>query len=326
MSEPTKNVAETVAALMRSSLQAEIFAAGRVDREADQPLLAVVPEGQKVVDLTAQLRTAQSLLKPFLRSGTARLTTVESLIAWANRNKDEDSVIFADNHQEKPTLTCIADYNHAGPTDITPRGDKTARHGKHRAVYAFPLSAAWKDWMKVSGTPMSSVEMGVFLEDHILDVIDPPLSLITPGLRGEEATDAELRLIDIARRLEGNYGSSAQLLGMAKTFTVNETADYSASQNLQTGEFTVAVKSEHRDEAGNPVKVPKLFLIAIPVFEGGPVYRLPVRFQYRKAGTTLKFVLTIHDPKAVSDDAFNEAAAKAAELTGLPVLMGTPET
>ncbi len=322
-----ENIAQTVAKIMEQNGELAILDATELRRSLSDPLLLAIPNGQTVCDFTNELRAAQSLMKPFQRKGTAKLTTVDSLIEWANRFKGENSVIYGQNEATNLSLTCIADYHAKGAaTVVDDMGDPTARHCHHRAIYAFPLSKQWQQWSKISGQAMSGVEMGVFLEDNILDVIDPHIQLTTPGIAGAEATESDLRLIDIARRLEGSFGTGAQLLGMAKSFTVNETADYTVATNLTTGEHTIQVKAEHQDGNGQPIKVPKLFLIAIPVFEGGPSYRLPVRFQYRKSGSTVKFVLTLHDPKHAKDHAFGEAAESVKDKTGMPLLMGTPET
>lgn len=324
--ETPENIAQTVAKIMLLVSEVNVLDSDKTARNLDHPLLMAVPSGQEVKDFTAQLRAAQSLLKPFQRKGTAQLTTLDSLITWANRFKAENSVLYALNDGEKPSLTCIADYHLAGAASIDPTsGDPAARHGAHRARYSFPLSRQWLAWIGVSGKGLSGVEMGEFLENNILDVIDPPLSLTSPGIAGSEASEADLRLIDIARRLDGGYGNGAQMLGMAKSFTVNEAADYTVANNSTTGEQTIQIKSEHLDGAGQPIRVPKLFLIAIPVFENGPPYRLPVRFQYRKAGPTVKFFLTVHDPKHAKDHAFDEAVTHAAASTGMPLLMGIPE-
>lgn len=321
-----ENIAQTVVKIMEQQGAVEVLTAETVARTLRDPLLMTVPAGQQVMDFTRQLREAQSLLKPFVRKGTAKLSTVNSLIEWANRFKGIGSVLYAQNDGNSPSLMCIADYHEAGAAVADPEfGDITARHCQHRAVHNFPLSRQWQEWMKISGQPQSGVEMGIFLEDHILDVIDPHIQLTSPGLPGQEATEADLRLIDIARRLEGSYGNGAQLLGIAKSFTVNETADYAVTHNSQTGEASIQIRSEHVDGAGQPIRPPKLFLIAIPVFEGGPAYRLPVRFQYRKSGATVKFILTLHDPRHAKDHAFTEAVEAAAESTGLPLLLGTPE-
>ncbi len=324
--EPAReNIAQTVAKIMEKLPMPTPLEAHLIPRDLASPLLVALPLTHNVQDFTKALRDAQSVLKPFVRKGTAKLANLASLISWGLRFKAANSVLFALNQGEAPTLTCIADYHLEGPPMIDNMGDTTARHGQHRASYAFPVSKKWQAWMKASGTAMSGIEMGQFLEDNILDVIDPPTSLTLPGIAGAEATEAEHRLIDIARRLEGSYGNASQLMGMAKSFTVNEAADYTVAHNSTTGEATVQIKSEHMDANGQPIRVPKLFLIAIPVFEDGPAYRLPVRFQYRKAGQTVKFFLTLHDPKFARDHAFDEAVQLAKAETGMPLFIGQPE-
>ena len=319
-----ENVAQTVADLMRSQADVAILPLADL-APLSRPFLVSVPEGRQVQDFTLQLRAAQSLIHPLQRKGTAKMTTLASVIDWANRFKGENSVLYAKNSGEAPSLTCIADYHLVGPAVTTETGDPTARHGHHRASYAFPLSKQWQVWRKLSGQPVTGMEMGVFLEDNILDIIDPPLSLTSPGIRGAEANEAELRLIEIAQRLDGSYGTGAQLLAMAKSFTVYETSDFVETRNSTSGEASLMHKTEHTDGTGQPIRVPKLFLIAIPVFENGPAYRLPVRFQYRKSGSSVKFILTLHDPKNAIDHAFAEALDVAMTETGLPLFIGDPE-
>lgn len=318
-----ENIAQTVAQLMADHGAAEV-----VDLPAatDTGVTYVsVPKGRVLTDLTDALRKHAEYTAPIQRRGTARLTTLSSLIDWANRFKGDTSILYAlpAVGDKSPQMLCIADYHGAGPS--SPVADLSARHCRHRGVYEFPLGEKWKRWSKVSGTAMSGVEMGTFLEDNILDVIDPPLSLTLPGAAGAEATEAELRLIDIAQRLDGKFGNAMQLLGMAKSFTVNEAADYTVANNSTTGEQTIQIKAEHLDSAGQPIRPPKLFLVAIPVFENGPAYRLPVRFQYRKMGPTVKFILTLHDPRAAMDHAFAEAVDTVKRETALPLLLGQPE-
>lgn len=184
-----ENIAQTVAKIMEKGGTVNVLPGEDIQRNLDAPLLMAVPAGQSVIDFTAALRAAQSLIRPLQRKGTAKLTTLQSVIDWANRFKNADSVLYAQNEGAAPCLTCIADYHLAGPSQIDSAGfETTARHGHHRATYSFPLSKQWQAWLKVSGAAMSGVEMGTFLEDNILDVIDPPLSLTSPGIAGAEAT------------------------------------------------------------------------------------------------------------------------------------------
>ena len=52
---------------------------------------------------------------------------------------------------------------------------------------------------------------------------------------------------------------------------------------LATGEITINFAEQHKDGAGAPIRIPNLFLIAVPVFEAGDAYRIPVRLRYRLA-------------------------------------------
>ena len=77
---------------------------------------------------------------------------------------------------------------------------------------------------------------------------------------------------------------------------------------------------------GKPLNIPNLIIIAIPVFLSGAAYRMPVRVRYRKNGASLKFTLTIYNPKKSFDASFDETVADAREATDLPIFMGKPES
>ena len=147
-----ENIAQTVAKIMEQNGEIAILDAPKIRRSLSDPLLIAVPNGQTVRDFTIELRASQCMMNPFQREGTAKLTTVDSLIEWANRFKGENSVIYAQNEATKLSLTCIADYHAKGAaTVVDDMGDPTARHCHHRASYAFPLSKQWQQWSKISG-------------------------------------------------------------------------------------------------------------------------------------------------------------------------------
>src|SRR3546814_3469729 len=83
---------------------------------------------------------------PRFRRGQANLTTIESLIEHVNRFKDSQSVLFAVDDRKRPSITAIIDYPPAGGIDET-----APRHGAHRSMFAFPLSAAWNAWVAKNG-------------------------------------------------------------------------------------------------------------------------------------------------------------------------------
>ena len=288
-----------------------------------QAHLITIPEHRKVVNLTAEIRNAASFTKPLRRKGTARLADLTSLINWSNRFKGKSSVLFANPDMKDPTLTCISDYHLEGPTD--PQGDSTARHCHHRGVYDFPLSNEWKAWMAISNRPLGKDEMGEFIESQAKDIMDPTPAVIK-GTYQDKNKIWENRLIETAKKIEGHYGQLTQLLAMSKQFQIFETSDLKISTNRDTGEQEIKFLNEHKTAEGKPLKVPNLIIIAIPVFNGGDLYRMPVRFRYRKSGGEVKFTLTIYNPERSFQAAFDMAIDTATKATELPTFMGSPES
>lgn len=320
------NVAETVRDLMADGADYSFITQPDPENGLTAPVLISLPTGRSVQDITDHLRKAQTHLKPARRTGTAKLATLQSLIDWSNRFKGPTSVLFANPDRSAPGLTCIADYHGAGEaqTDST-TPDPNANYGRHRGTYAFPLSKEWIRWTKVSGQPLDKDVMGQFIEDNAKDFMDPTPALLNPGTVAP-AHPWEERMQDIAEKIGGRFGQHLTLIHMSREFQVHEVSNLSVTSNRDTGESTIAFVNEHKAPSGQPMKIPNLFLIAIPVFESGALYRLPVRFQYRKTGGALKFALTIYDPDRALDDAFDEAVAKAVQDTTLPVFEGTPES
>lgn len=321
---PGENPAETMRKAMENLTPAsKIHSPSAAGDMLTDPFLIEVSQHRRVEDLTAKFREAAEFLKPLRRKGTARMEDLASLIDWANRFKGPDSALFATPDMAQPSLTCIADYHAAGAPDPTGH-DSTARHGHHRAVYSFPLHDDWRAWMKISGQPLDKDEMGEFIEAHAQDILDP-----TPAMLSLKEADSnapwENRLIQTARHIEGRYGQLRELLALSRQFQVYETSNLSVTTNRDTGEGSIQFLNEHKDAEGAPIRIPNLIMVAIPVFRSGAPYRMAVRFRYRKAGSTVKFILSVYTPEKAFEAAFDEAVSSAQTATGLPLFRGTPE-
>jgi len=105
----------------------------------------------------------------------------------------------------------------------------------------------------------------------------------------------------------------------------HEVGHIEVKTNRDTGEAQLQFLTEHRSPDGSPLTLPNLFMIAIPVFEEGALYRLAVRFRYRKVGSDVKFIASIYNPDAALRDAAREAMNAAQQATELPLMMGIPE-
>lgn len=248
---------------------------------------------------------------PKHRHGTAVLTRIESFIDHVNRFKDDRSAIFADDSLTKPSLTAVIDYHEAGSyNDVDPA------FNKHRAHFAFPLAPEWKTWLAQNGKSMRIHEFAEFLEENFVHV--------------EQVLDFMTLNADI-QHLIGLIGREAvatptKLLKLSQGLTIHENAQVANHKDLSSGESEISFKTEHTDELGQKINIPKLFILNIPVFARGDLYRVAARLRYAVRAGVVTFTYELWGIDRVFEMAFVEACGKAAEETGLPLFYGAPET
>lgn len=270
--------------------------------ELDAVHAALVPEGYTVQGVKSILdEYAQA---PDRREGTVTLHTLDALAAHANRAKDENSVAFVDALSAQPRIVVVYDYH-------APGQGGGQRFGRYRARYEFPLDEAWLAWRKVDGVEMGQGAFARFLDERLADIADP-------GEAGEKAQK-------LARLTGRDYAPASRLAGIAAGLEVNVKNKVANAVNLSTGETNLVFAEEHTDTKGQPLRVPRAFLVAVPVFRNGALYQLPVQIQYRVKDGAIGWTLRLHQPQRCIDDAVGEAAAKLREGTGLLVLDGTPD-
>lgn len=284
----------------------------RLDRGMeDEAKVLVVPAGMELRSMKSFLDEYREF--PERRTGTATLTDLPSFIAHANRFKDEESAIFANRSEQQPTLTAIYDY-HQSEDGIGPG----ARWCKHRGHYAMPLEKAWVSWRDIDGKQLDQKELAKFLEEHAMHMVSAPDVASLP-----EASLVRIAGEDGARR----YAAPIDVRQTARGLRLNVSNEITSTVNLDTGEaslgFATTVKKAG-DEAGQ-LTVPSLFLLNIPVFEGGASYPLPVRLRFEEVDKKLKWTLSRFRADLVFMLAFDEAAQKAAAETALPLFAGKPE-
>lgn len=321
-----QNIAET----MRQTVE-QLSKAEPIDTNADRTDLTAahmlsVPNGRKVENVTEQMRKAATYLKPAQKTGTANFETLESFIGWTNRFKGEESVVFANQSRQAPSLTSVIDYHPEGAPQLDPKtGDENARYCRHRGLYEFPVSEEWKIWNAVAQKTLSKSDLGEFIEEHAKDIIDPSPTLMGNG-NAATAEPWEKPLIEVAAKLQGRYGQFARLMEMSRHLEIYESSNLITRRNPDDGTVQMSFENENKDAEGKPLSIPNLFLIAIPVFDQGANYRLPVRFSFKKNGSAVSFRLTIYNPKAAFYDALKEAVNTTQEKTELPTFYGSPET
>ncbi len=296
------NVA-ALARVMHGLGAAQSIAALGPSGEAAAQLL-VVPRDKTVVALEPFL--AQVRKRPLRREVTVKLRSTASLIELTNRHRHErNTVVFAMPDRQRPSLAAVFDY-HPPTANVD-----EAEWGKHRAFYAPELSEEWKAWTGAHGKTLDQRAFAEFVEDHVADVIVPP-------------ADDE-KLAALAELVGGRYATPADLVTLSRGLQVSSEVKVRDAVTLSTGEIAVTYEESHRDGKGAPLQVPNLFVLAIPVFYAGPLYRIPVRLRYtlREGGVKWSVHLVRHD--RVFDHAFDEICVTVQQHTGVPLFIGAPE-
>lgn len=267
---------------------------------------AVVPDGRELTSLAPFLDEFR--LIPRRKIGTAIAASLDSFVALTNHARIAESVLFAKPDKASPTLTAVVNYHEKNAGE--------PRFGDHRVHYAFPVSPEWQKWTGYNGKQMGQADFAAFLEDRILDIMEPP--------NIQTADPAVDSVLELANKLGGSFAGPTRLMELSRGMTVNVEAKVGANINISSGEATINFEEQHVDAKGAPLKVPSLFLILIPVFDRGPAYRVAVRLRYRKDGHRLIWWYQLYQPEKSFDHAFAEACTFAQEQTTLPLFEGAP--
>jgi uncharacterized protein YfdQ (DUF2303 family) len=268
-------------------------------------LVLSVPDGRKIVSIKPFLD--EYLTEPERRKGTAEFTDLASFIEHVKRFADSDSVVFANDDPDDSSLTAVLDYHRKGATG-------SPRFGEHRSTYSFPLSDEWKAWTQQGGKKMSQLEFAEFIENRLVDVSDA----ITPE------PDTKSTAHDWAKRMGVDFGSPSRILELSKGLSAKQTNIVRGAQDLASGETEIFFATSAEDPAGVPLKIPRGFLLPLPVFKGGDLYFVPARLRYRIDGR-VTWWFDLARTEAVFEDAFSEACKEVTSCTSCPVLRGTPE-
>lgn len=259
--------------------------------------LVIAPQGMNIAhvkNFADKERTSPEVLR-----GTTALHTCDSFIEFANRYKSDNSAIFYSKKQQH--ITCVFDCATKEQTSFE----------QHKAVYAFPFSKELRAWSGNNGEKMSQLDFAMFIEQNVLDLAEPP------------APDKESpALKEIRMRCGGLYAPVNKMVELSKGIAVRADERAVIKHDLNTGEATINFSSEHTDVNGKAVKVPNMFVIVIPVLEGGKAYQLPCRLRYRlNSGSVIWWYEVINLDKAI-ELAVNEELEAIKEKIGLPVYYG----
>lgn len=252
--------------------------------------------------------------RPLRREGVAVMTSLDSFIDHVNRFSDPDSALFADDNRQSPSISAVLDYHERENIQDERQAEPLTRFGKHRTMFAFPLSDEWASWLASNGKTMSMAAFARFLEDRIGDILD--------GSR-DDFPASIAKLIDATP--SAKVAGPSALYNLATNLKVHESSVVEQATNLASGEGELKFRSEHTDASGNKLIVPSLFMIGIPVFRHGEPFKIAARLRYRKTGEGILFWFDLHRADLVFDTAFKEGCKAASVDTKLPLYFGAPE-
>ncbi len=221
---------------------------------------------------------------PRRRQNTVKLTEEDSFIAHVLRWGSEHTVIYADT--QLLGFTAVLDEHPAGPDE-----DAT-RWRESRATYACPRSQEWITWTALDGKAMKQTDFADFIEGRLEDLVS-----------------------------SGDMPKPLEVLGMARKLHIKTDGTYQREIDPTSGDYILISKSETKP--GSTI-IPRAFMIAVPVFEGGVRYSVEcrVRLVVGEGGPTLSY--TMHRRKEIERDAFNAVRLKVSETTKRLILAGTP--
>lgn len=284
-----------IAELARASAGASLLEIGEGVHVLERPIGEGQISVESVKKFVDEWRTA-----PERRAGTATILTLDSLIAFANRHKDADSVLFSNLDASIPWISAVFDY-HTIAHD--------PRFGKHRAHYAFPLTQEWKAWRATDGKSLTQGEWAAFLEEHIAELAAP--------------LDAEKSGYE--RIFQTKIATPAELITLSRGMSVTVEAKIRDFRTLASGETEIAYEEVHKDGSGAKLIVPGLFIVSVPLFVDAAPTRVLARLRYRKKDGLLAWFYQLYRADAEVREAMRQDADRVASETSMPMFEGSPE-
>lgn len=240
---------------------------------------------------------------PRRKTGHARLAKVRSFLDYVNRHKTPQSTLFAFLENGAHHLRAV--FNPHGGNEAAPG------HGDFGALLTLEHSEAFAAWDKVNGKPLDQTAFASLIEERITDIAEPGSAFLSAQ--------------ELAAKIQCEYATPSKMMQISRGLAVRVNSTIKTAGNLSTGEVELVYQEQHTDEAGAPIKVPGAFLLALPVFDGGAHYQIPVRIRYRaQRGAGVTWTLDVYRVDLAIEAAIGEILAQAALDTGLPVFEGKP--
>lgn len=246
--------------------------------------------GRRLVDTVDRERLEAH---PRQFTGSIAVHTPKALVAYATRHVDWDFSTCWVNAENGAVTVVINDHER----DDRGSGEANAAKGPakpgwadHRATLQFVRSPEWKAWAEIDGKWLTQADLAAFLEDHLLNVVEP---------------------------------DGTTLMDITRTFHATEGATFKSTHNDGTGQQSIVYEQEINGSSrdGNAAIPTDLTLRLRPWLGVDPV-EVDAKFRFRVNGGALVLGVRLIRADQLSRDAVEEAATEVGEQLGLSVIEG----
>lgn len=288
-----ENHVETAARLALSTVQSS-----EIIKLDDGRIFAFVPRGPGMMAL--ENITQPHALAPPLPTFVKQNVTLQdegSLVLYANKFKNNDTLLFADIATDK--IVAAIDYhnipanNRPGEASAIPAigGDQPkAQLLAHSAVLHMPKSEEWATWTGVDGKMMPQLDFVRFLEENAPDVVEPDAADLIEACRDMQA----LRKV--------NFTSVVR----------------TESNNAERFEYV----DENKASSKGAVEVPNAFKLELPVYFNGKSYLLDARLRWHLDDGVLRLGIKLLRADKLRQTVFKEIVGAISDATQLDVIYG----
>jgi uncharacterized protein YfdQ (DUF2303 family) len=240
----------------------------------------VIPDGWQVRQIDLPIKPSRIAARLALHEAAAFVSYVKEFCTPTTR-------VFLD--QDKLTFTAILDYHNGGSTVTDQPGPEWC---DHIATFTIRTTPEWEAWKGSNKNSFDQVEFAEFLEDNIVEVVEP---------------------------------SGADMLEITRSLEAKKDVSYSSGIRLANGAFRLhfdeAIRGTANTQHGT-IDIPEEFKLQMQVVRGGSLMKFPARFKYRLKDRGLTLWYEIIRPHRIIEKAIEETVALIAEGTGVPIWKG----
>ena len=216
---------------------------------------------------------------------------VGSFVAYVNRFKSLNTLIFASLSETGATFTAILDY-HGVRADV--KGENYADYCAHVATFSLVKTPDWSAWTEQNREPAGQVDFATWLEDqqHLF-----------------------------------NEPSGAELLELVRNLFGKKDAAFNSSIRLDNGAYSVGYQEDIEIQAktgSGSMKLPAELIAEMSVFEGLEKKAIRARLKTRVQDRKLWLFFETIQMEQIVRDCIMAAVAEIATKTEIVPMLGSP--